>query len=183
MSMARRRLPSRLELKSLARSFKKAPLKKVSFTAALYDSPVQMPPSWDQTGVPIHFTSSRTSGSASLMRARILASVSPLQSPSAAILSLISLEASLPAALCRVFTCSLPFGGGGGGPRLGDRRRGLQAAPEEVRQAPEHACAHGPAPGLRAVAHREVRDDRRAEVDGEAGVSPLLEARRHRRQQ
>ena len=90
--------PSRLELKSLAGSFKEAPLKKVSFTIDLYDSPVQMPPSWDHIGVPIHFHSSTTSGTASLIRARILASVSPLQSPNSAILSLIRLEAALPAA-------------------------------------------------------------------------------------
>src|SRR6478752_7336584 len=102
--MARRTFPSRLELKRRAGSFKDAPLKKVSFTTALYDSPVQMPPSWDHTGVPIHFTSSRTSGSACLMRARIFASVSPLQSPSAAIFALISLEASLPASLGSLFT-------------------------------------------------------------------------------
>src|SRR3990170_4372521 len=103
MSIARRTLPSRLELNSPAGSFKEAPLKKVSFTIDLYDSPVQMPPSWDHIGVPgcvafIHFHSSTTSGSASLMRARILASVSPLQSPNSAILSLISLEPALPAA-------------------------------------------------------------------------------------
>src|SRR5215471_4097229 len=96
--MARLTLPSRLELKSLAGSFKKAPLKKVSFTIDLYDSPVQIPPSWDQTGVLIHFHSSTTSGSASLMRARILARAAPLQSSNSAILSLISLEAALPAA-------------------------------------------------------------------------------------
>ena len=53
--MARLVFPSRLELKSLAGSFREAPLKKVNFTTALYDSPVQMPPSWDHTGVPIHF--------------------------------------------------------------------------------------------------------------------------------
>src|SRR3954454_10972922 len=96
MSMARLAFPSRLELKSLAGSFNEAPLKKVSFTNDLYDSPVQMPPSWDQIGVPIHFHSSTTSGSASRMRARILASVSPRQSPSSAIRSLINLEAASP---------------------------------------------------------------------------------------
>jgi hypothetical protein len=57
MSMARRVLPSRLELNSLAGSFNEAPLKKVSFTVDRYDSPVQMPPSWHQTGVPFHFHS------------------------------------------------------------------------------------------------------------------------------
>src|SRR5438876_4250255 len=97
MSMARLAFPSRLELKSLAGSFKEAPLKKVSFTIDLYDSPVQMPPSWDHIGVPIHFHSSTTSGSASLMRARILASVSPLQPRNPAILSLICLDDDMPA--------------------------------------------------------------------------------------
>src|ERR1700730_11069708 len=98
MSMARLVFPSRLELKSLAGSFKEAPLKKVSFTIDLYDSPVQMPPSWDHTGVPIHFHSSTTSGSAFRRRAPTLPRASPLQSPSSAIFSLISLEAALPAA-------------------------------------------------------------------------------------
>src|SRR5215470_18567723 len=97
MSIARLTFPARLELKSLAGSFKEAPLKKVSFTIDLYDSPVQIPPSWDHTGVPLHFHSSTTSGSASLMRARILARAAPLQSSNSAILSLISLEPDLPA--------------------------------------------------------------------------------------
>src|SRR5450755_973992 len=103
MSMARLTLPSRLELKSLVGSFKEAPLWKVSFTTDLYDSPVQMPPSCSHTGVPIHFHSSTTSGSASLIRARILASVLPRQSPNSAILSLISLDAGLPAGFALFF--------------------------------------------------------------------------------
>src|SRR2546423_15618100 len=45
-----------------------------------------MMPSCDQTGVPIHFHSSITSGSASLMSLRIRPSVLPRQSPSSAIL-------------------------------------------------------------------------------------------------
>ena len=49
MSMARLAFPSRLELKSLAKCFKEAPLKKVSFTFDWYDSPVQMPPWCDHT--------------------------------------------------------------------------------------------------------------------------------------
>src|SRR6187200_2474349 len=98
MSMARLTFPSRLELKSLAGSFKDAPLKNVSLTIALYDSPVQRPPLWDHTGVPIHFHSSTTSGSASLMRPRILARVSPRQSPNSAIFSLMSRDAASPAA-------------------------------------------------------------------------------------
>src|SRR5215208_4756125 len=103
MSIARLVFPSRLELKSFAGSFSDAPLKNVSFTTDLYDSPVQMPPSCDHTGVPIHFHSSTTSGSASVMSARILPSVSPLQSPSSAILSLISLDAATPIAFCWLF--------------------------------------------------------------------------------
>src|SRR5499427_2412323 len=96
MSIALLTLPSRLELKSLAGSFKEAPLEKVSFTTDLYVSPVQMLPSCDQTGVPIHFHSSTTSGSASLMSLRILPRVSPRQSPSAAILLEISSDADWP---------------------------------------------------------------------------------------
>src|SRR5262249_55996357 len=75
-SMARRVLPSRLELKRPEGSRSEAPLAKVIFTTDLYVSPVQMMPLCDQTGVPgfvgfTHFHSSTTSGSACLMRARI----------------------------------------------------------------------------------------------------------------
>src|SRR5438876_6988956 len=45
-----------------------------------------MMPSCDQIGVPLHFHSSMTSGSASLMSLRILRRVSPRQSPRSAIL-------------------------------------------------------------------------------------------------
>src|SRR5689334_6301774 len=91
MSIARRTFPSRLELKRRAGSFSDAPLANVSFTTFLYDSPVQMMPSCDQTGVPglfalTHFHSSTTSGSASLISVRILPSVFPRQSPSSATL-------------------------------------------------------------------------------------------------
>src|ERR1035437_1022157 len=60
-----------------------------------------MIPSCDQTGVPgvedlIHFNSSTTSGSASLMSLRILLRVSPRQSPSSAILCEISSDADWP---------------------------------------------------------------------------------------
>src|SRR5687768_11272201 len=110
MSMARLTLPSRLELNSFEGSFRDAPLKNVSLTIDLYDSPVQMPPSCDQTGVPIHFHSSRTSGSASLMRARSLATVSPLQSPNSAIFALISLEAAGPIAFNSLFILSVSGG-------------------------------------------------------------------------
>src|SRR5467141_3769235 len=55
-----------------------------------------MMPSCDQIGVPIHFHSSTTSGSASLMSLRILLRVSPRQSPSSAILFEMSSDADLP---------------------------------------------------------------------------------------
>src|SRR5205823_4584257 len=92
MSMARLTFPSRLELNRAAGSFRAAPLKNVSLTTFLYDSPVQIPPPWDQTGVPglvalAHFHSSTASGSACRMTARILLSASPRQSPSSLILS------------------------------------------------------------------------------------------------
>src|SRR4029079_2153271 len=72
MSIARLTFPSRLELKRPEGSSRAAPLAKVIFTTLLYVSPVQMIPSWDQTGVPglvafAHFHSSTTSGSASVM--------------------------------------------------------------------------------------------------------------------
>src|SRR5262249_36257824 len=95
--------PSRLELKRRDGSLSEAPLAKVSFTTALYVSPVQMMPSCSHTGTPriafdgfLHFTSSTTSGSASLMRVRTRASVSPRQSPSSLILAWISCEGDSP---------------------------------------------------------------------------------------
>src|SRR4051812_2527917 len=96
MSIARRTLPSRLELNKRFGSLSDAPLAKVSFTTLLYDSPVQMIPSCDQTGVPIHFHSSTTSGSAALISLRILPSVFPRQSSRLAILSEMSFDADSP---------------------------------------------------------------------------------------
>src|ERR1700731_177831 len=55
-----------------------------------------MMPSCDQIGVPIHFHSSTTSGSASLMSLRILPRVFPRQSPSSAILFEMSSDADWP---------------------------------------------------------------------------------------
>src|SRR2546427_572496 len=43
----------------------------------------------------------------------------------------------------------------------GARRRGLQAAPEEVREPPEHTGGYRPAPSLRTIAHPEVGDEGR----------------------
>src|SRR2546423_5835155 len=98
MSIARRTFPSRLELKRRAGSFRDAPFAKVSFTTFLYDSPVQMMPSCDQTGVPgfvglTHFHSSTTSESACLISVRILLRVFPRQSPSSATLFEMSSDA------------------------------------------------------------------------------------------
>ena len=90
-SIARRVLPSRLELKSFFGSGIEAPRAKVSFTACLYDSPVQTMPSWDQMGTPdgldgfTHLHSSTMPGSASWMSCRICARISLLQSPRSSI--------------------------------------------------------------------------------------------------
>src|SRR5215210_6713287 len=91
-SMARLVLPSRLELKRPDGSSNEAPLAKVIFTTALYVSPVQMIPACSHTGTPLHFHSSTTSGSASLMRLRTRARVSPRQSLSSSIRASISRE-------------------------------------------------------------------------------------------
>src|SRR5205807_2193956 len=95
-SMARRVLPSRLELNRPEGSSNEAPLAKVIFTTFLYVSPVQIIPACDHTGTPLHFHSSTTSGSACLMRIRTRASVSPRQSLSALILASISREGESP---------------------------------------------------------------------------------------
>src|SRR5450432_823326 len=87
--MARRVLPSRLELKRPEGSVREAPWAKVVFTTFLYVSPVQISPLCDQTGM-LHFHSSTTSGSASLIRARSRQSIAPLQSPSSSIFASIS---------------------------------------------------------------------------------------------
>src|SRR3954469_25263055 len=91
-SMARRVFPSRLELKRPEGSFRDAPFAKVIFTAFLYVSPVQIIPSCDHTGTPLHFHSSTTSGSASFTRARSRLSISPRQSPSSLIFASMSFE-------------------------------------------------------------------------------------------
>src|SRR5262245_51831866 len=90
--MARLTLPSRLELKRPDGSSSEAPLAKVTFTAFLYVSPVQIIPSQYHVGTPLHFHSSTMSGTACFMRARICASISPRQSPSSWILSSMSSE-------------------------------------------------------------------------------------------
>src|ERR1017187_8138197 len=69
-SMARLVFPSRLELKRPEGFFRAAPLAKVIFTTFLYVSPVQINPSCENTGTPLHFHSSTTSGSASLTKVR-----------------------------------------------------------------------------------------------------------------
>src|SRR6516162_5919922 len=91
-SIARLVFPSRLALNRPEGSSSEAPLTKVSFTTLLYVSPVQISPSRDHTGTPLHFQSSTTSGSACLIRARTWESVLPLQSSSSLILASISRE-------------------------------------------------------------------------------------------
>jgi hypothetical protein len=75
--------PSGIEarVEELGRVLQESPLGESELHDGLYVSPVQMMPSCDQTGMP-YFHSSTTSGSASLMSLRILAKVSPRQSPS-----------------------------------------------------------------------------------------------------
>jgi hypothetical protein len=90
--MARLVLPSRLALKRPEGSSNAAPLAKVSFTTALYVSPVQMMPSCSHTGTPRHFHASTTSGQACLTSFRTRASVSPRQSPSSSMRASISWE-------------------------------------------------------------------------------------------
>src|SRR5262249_40059716 len=159
-----------------------APLAKVIFTTFLYASPVQIIPAWYQTGTPLHFHFSTTSGSVCLMRIRIRASVSPRQSLSSLFLASISREGESPPfasfeplvlffmvvvaflkvvrGFLMVVGARASFGGRSTARCAwsGARLRGLQAAPEEVRKAPEHSGGRRPAPGLRAIAHREVGD-------------------------
>jgi hypothetical protein len=60
-------------------------------------------------------------------------------------------------------------------PPPGGAREGTR--PPRARRCPPQS------PTPPAIAHREVRDERRDEGESEAGVRPLLESRRHRRQQ
>ena len=106
ISIARRMFPSRLALNRRVESLNEAPLAKVSFTLSLYDSPVQMMPSCDHTGVPIHFHSSTTSGSSSAMSLRILLSVAPRQSPSSVILCVMSSVADRAGPASCFFICA-----------------------------------------------------------------------------
>src|SRR6266403_3386505 len=93
--MARLVLPSRLELKRPEGSSNEAPLAKVIFTTFLYVSPVQIIPTCDHTGTPLHFHSSTTSGSASFTKARSRLSILPRQSPSSLIRASMSCEGDL----------------------------------------------------------------------------------------
>src|SRR5438105_15601181 len=94
--MARLLLPWRLELKRPDGSSSAAPLEKVIFTTFLYVSPVQINPSWDHTGTPLHFHSSTIWGSACLINVRSLESILPRQSPSSLILSSIIRDGDFP---------------------------------------------------------------------------------------
>src|SRR6202043_3971583 len=84
-SIARHALPPRPALKSLSGSGSLAPWAKVTFTLSLWALPTAIIPSWDHTGLPIHFHSSIISGSASRMLLRMLAIGLPPQFVSPAI--------------------------------------------------------------------------------------------------
>src|SRR3984957_16301119 len=92
-------------------------------------------PSCDQTGVPLHFHSSTTSESASLMSLRIRLRVSPRQSPSSAILFEMSSDADSPWFAPDFFMFAFPGGGGGG---MGRNRVAL--ANQKVSSAPARRC-------------------------------------------
>src|SRR5207245_7652449 len=109
MSIARRVLPSRLELKRRDGSGMLAPRANVSFTTFVYVSPVQTIPLCDQTGTPaipfegfLHFRSSIISGSASRISARMRARVSSRQSPRSRIRWSMSREAGFPVGRSRL---------------------------------------------------------------------------------
>src|SRR5687767_9039586 len=102
MSIARRVLPPRLELKRRDGSGTLAPRAKVSFTTFVYASPVQTTPSCDQTG-PSHFHSSVIAGSASRISARMRARVSPRHPPRSRIRWSMSREAGFLVARSRLF--------------------------------------------------------------------------------
>lgn len=54
---------------------------------------------------------------------------------------------------------------------------GLQAAPEQIRECPQYAGDRRGDEGQRAITDREVGNQCRGEVDGEARVSPFFEPR------
>src|SRR5688572_10764968 len=107
MSIARRVLPCKLELKRCDGSETAAPWANVSFTTFWYTSPVHTIPSCDQTGTS-HFHSSSTAASASRISARIRASVSPRHPATSTIRWSMSSEAGCPVAT----TVGRGFGGG-----------------------------------------------------------------------
>src|SRR3954454_24076197 len=139
MSIRALTFPSRLELNRPDGSCNAAPLANVSLTTCLYVSPVQTMPPWDHTGVPLHFHSSRIPGSAACMISRTFASIFPRQSPSSLILSSISAEADFAGTDFVMFSSMF--------------LRGLQLAPEEVRERPKHTDSRGPAPSLGTISN------------------------------
>src|SRR5262245_43877229 len=98
-----------------------------------------MMPSCDHTGVPIHFHSSTTPGSASLMSVRILPRVLPRQSPSSAILFEMSSDADRPWLAPDFFMFSLQSSTLAAG-SIGSSYRGTSAHPvvkTQKSQAPD----------------------------------------------
>src|SRR5580704_5851392 len=197
ISMARLTFPSRLELNRPEGSSNAAPLAKVSLIMFLYDSPVQTMPPWEKTGVPIHFHSSTSSGSAAWMIRRIFASIFPRPSPSSLIFASMNAEADSTGTDLFMSSSNLApnLSALSSTRNLKQLRwhppgkwasffaRGLQAAPEEVREPPEHAGERRRGQRRRAIADGEVGDECRDEVDGEAGVGPFFDPRGHHGQE
>src|SRR5579863_4404454 len=118
-----------------------------------------MMPARSHTGTPniefdgfLHFTSSTTSGQASLMRLRTLASVSPRQSPSALILASIRWEgeasafASFEAFFISFFIVFAFFTGGPAfrlGPNVADLQPKLEFVSPFVRRGPQGKSDQG----------------------------------------
>src|SRR5580692_2262294 len=138
-----------------------------------------MIPSCDQTGVPIHFHSSTTSGSASLMSLRILPRVFPRQSPSSAILFAMSSDADWPWLAPDFFTVSsstrpldhplnLPAE-----PEVIERKRAAAGRRKEQRdQTPERGIFHAElVPEIPVIARVNVRRTEEEDED-EQGRGP-----------
>jgi len=174
MSIARLVLPSRLELKSLVGSLSDAPRAKVSLTTCLYDSPVQTIPSWDQTGVPRHFHSSRTPGSATWMSRRTRARTAPRQSPSSWIRLVMFADAESPsgpgavvlAAVRRIVTSAAESAGFAMRNQDGHLLQPRMWGPHAIRRAAATmvADAYGLEAGQALLDHQSIDTTRRAYV-------------------
>src|SRR5579863_6658549 len=182
--MARRILPSRLELKRCEGSFREAPLANVIFTWLLYTSPVQIMPSCDQTGTPsgfatfFHFRSSTTSGSASSINVRIRESTAPRQSsPSAwrGPLLFVSLD-------CPSLVFVIPDKGTVGMARRRPTHLGRLRRAETPRESPSWHPDRIVTPEESRGRHRSCAGHvSRPAASGLVGRCPIVGSRQHRR--